>query len=84
MDVATIIGLAAAACTTISFLPQMIKSWKTKSTKDVSLPMYVLLVTGTVLWLSYGIILKNLPLILANGVGLSFISLTFFMKIRYG
>jgi MtN3 and saliva related transmembrane protein len=52
--------------------------------KDVSLPMYILLVTGSVLWLSYGIMLKDTPLILANGVGLSFISLTFFMKIRYG
>jgi len=84
MEVATFIGLGAAACTTISFLPQAIKSWKTKSMKDVSLPMYILLVTGSVLWLSYGIMLKDTPLILANGVGLSFISLTFFMKIRYG
>lgn len=84
MDVATIIGLVAAACTTISFLPQMIKSWKTKSTKDVSLPMYILQITGAVLWLTYGIMLNSLPMILANSVALVFVLSIVYLKVRYG
>ena len=84
MNIMTFIGLAAAVCTTTSFLPQAIKSWKTKSTKDVSLPMYTLMITGTALWLTYGVLLKDLPLMLANMVGLVFVSSVFILKIRHG
>ncbi|MDP2907037.1 MAG: SemiSWEET transporter [Nanoarchaeota archaeon] len=84
MDVATFIGLGAAACTAISFLPQMIKSWKSKSTKDVSLPMYVLQISGAVLWLTYGIMLNSLPMILANSVALVFVLSILYLKVRYG
>jgi len=84
MNIATLIGLAAAACTTISFLPQMIKSWKTKSTKDVSLPMYVLQITGAVLWLTYGIMLNSLPMMLTNSIALVFVLSILYLKVRYG
>lgn len=84
MDVATLIGLVAAACTTISFLPQMVKSWKTKSTKDVSLPMYILQITGAVLWLTYGIMLESLPIMLANSVAFVFVLSILYLKIRHG
>jgi len=84
MDVGTIIGLAAAACTTISFLPQMVQSWKTKSTKDVSLPMYVLQITGAVLWLTYGVMLNSLPMMLANSIALLFVLSILYLKVRYG
>jgi hypothetical protein len=47
-------GLAAALCTTASFVPQVVKTWKTRSTADISLGMYLVLVFGTVLWLAYG------------------------------
>ncbi len=68
MNYITIIGLLAATGTTVAFLPQVIKSWKTKRTKDISPLMYLILVIGIFLWLIYGILLKDLPLILANAV----------------
>ncbi len=60
------LGLLAACLTTISFLPQVIQIIKTKDTKSISLKMYILFVTGTILWFVYGLFIKNLPVTLAN------------------
>ena len=68
MDFYEILGLIAATLTTISFMPQVYKTWKTKSTEGLSLTMYLILFIGVVLWLIYGIHLKSLPVILANGI----------------
>lgn len=84
MQLVTIIGLIAAVCTTSSFLPQVIKSWRTKDTKSISLPMYSLLVFGTVLWLTYGIFINEVPIILANGVTLLLSASILFLKLKYG
>ncbi|QQS50706.1 MAG: SemiSWEET transporter [Bacteroidota bacterium] len=65
-----IIGLTAAALTTFAFLPQAIKTWKTKSTDDLSPAMFGLLCTGILLWLIYGLLVNDLPIILANSVTL--------------
>lgn len=78
------IGFVAAALTTMSFFPQVVKSWRLKETKDISLPMYVLIVVGISLWLVYGILIKDLPIILANVVSLILTSSILFLKIRYG
>ena len=59
MNWITMVGLTAAACTTISFLPQAIKTIKTKHTKDLSLVMYSILTTGILLWVVYGIFINN-------------------------
>lgn len=83
MTLITTIGLLAALLTTISFLPQVIKSWKIRKTRDISLPMYIILVTGLFLWLIYGILIKDLPLILANLVTLILASSVLFLKIKY-
>lgn len=64
------IGLTAAACTTFSFLPQAIKTWRTRSAKDLSLGMFLIFVIGVALWLAYGLWLNDLPIILANLVTL--------------
>ena len=80
----TYVGLAAAMITTISHFPQVVKSWKTKSTKDVSLFMYVLLVIGVSTWLAYGILIKDLPLILANTVTFIFTISVLILKIKQG
>ncbi|MBU0466443.1 MAG: SemiSWEET transporter [Nanoarchaeota archaeon] len=80
----TYIGLAAATITTISHTPQVIKSWKTKKTKDVSLLMYIALATGVFLWLLYGVLIKDLPLILANSITFIFTFSTLVLKIKYG
>ncbi|WP_069131172.1 SemiSWEET transporter [Rhodohalobacter halophilus] len=70
MEFLTIIGLAAGFCTTVAFLPQVIKTWKSKSAKDLSLGMYSIFCTGVLLWLIYGILISDLPIILANAITL--------------
>ena len=76
------IGGVAAVLTTIAFLPQVIKSWRSGSTRDVSLGMFLILNTGIVLWLIYGLALGSLPLILANAVTLFLTGTIMFLKIR--
>ncbi len=80
---ATIIGLIAATCTTISFLPQVIKTWKSKSAKDLSLGMFLIFCIGTLLWLIYGILVKDIPVISANSVTLVLSSILVYFKVRY-
>lgn len=63
-----VIGLVAAALTTVSFVPQVYKIWKTKSAKGVSLTMFLLFFVGIVLWLVYGIFIKSFPMIIANTI----------------
>lgn len=77
-----VIGGVAAVLTTIAFLPQVIKSWRSGSTRDVSLGMFLILNTGIVLWLIYGLALGSLPLILANGVTLFLTGTILVLKIR--
>lgn len=79
-----VIGLIAATCTTLSFIPQVVKSWTTKETKDLSLPMCVLLTTGILLWLVYGIMRSDPPVIIANVVSGILTGSLLFLKIRYG
>ncbi|MEA2038176.1 MAG: SemiSWEET transporter [Nanoarchaeota archaeon] len=83
MNFITLIGTLAGACTTISFLPQVMKTVKTKHTKDLSLGMFILVVVGMALWLFYGILLSDLPIIIANSMTfvLAFIILVY--KIIY-
>ena len=83
MTLITAIGLFAALLTTVAFLPQVIKTWKTKKTRDISFTMYIILVTGVFLWLIYGFLIKDLPLILANLVTLVLVSFILFLKIRH-
>lgn len=79
----TIIGMAAACLTTFSYIPQMIKVIKTKRTKDISVIMYFAIMAGISLWLIYGICLKDLPMILANGISLIFTGTIFILKLKY-
>jgi len=66
IDQNEIIGFIAAVCTTFAFLPQVIKVWKTKQTKDLSLRMYTIMFIGICLWFVYGLIINSLSIILAN------------------
>jgi MtN3 and saliva related transmembrane protein len=84
MDYITIIGFVAAFCTTISFLPQVIKTIRTKQTKDLSLLMYSVLCFGMFMWLIYGILESSMPLILANSISFVLSVTVLIMKIRYG
>jgi MtN3 and saliva related transmembrane protein len=76
------IGLLAAFLTTTAFFPQVIKTVKTKSTGDLSLPMYSLMFAGTVSWLAYGLMKGDLPVTLANAVSSLASFVIFYYKIR--
>lgn len=76
------IGFAAAACTTIAFIPQAVKVYKFKSTKDISLGMFVLMTAGVFCWLVYGILLNSLPIILANTITFLLALYILLMKIK--
>lgn len=84
MDYVTIIGLIAGALTTVSFLPQVVRIWRTKQTRDLSLLMYLILCMGIALWVVYGIFSKSLPVIIANSVVIVFCLYILMMKIKYG
>ncbi|MBX6380701.1 MtN3 and saliva related transmembrane protein [Thermoflavifilum aggregans] len=77
------IGLVAAFCTTVSFIPQAVKTIRTRNTSGISLGMYVLFTTGTLFWFIYGLLSHSLPVTLANGITLIFAGIVLFYKIRY-
>jgi len=78
------IGYLAAILTTISFLPQVIKVWQTRSARDISLPMYSLFILGTALWLSYGVAIRSLPVALANAATLVLAGGVLVGKLKFG
>jgi len=78
-----LIGIVAGVCTSISFLPQIIKILKTQHARDISLVMYLVLTTGVFLWLVYGLLLERIPIILANSVTLAFCVMILAIKIKY-
>ena len=79
----TTIGLIAAFCTTLAFLPQVIKIWKTKSAGDLSLVTFTVFTFGVALWLVYGVLTDDLPVILANIVTLMLQGALLTQMIRY-
>lgn len=83
MDAVRVLGLIAGACTTISFLPQVIKTWKTRSAKDLSLGMFSFFCFGVLLWLIYGIMVMDIPVIAANFVTLMLSSTLLFLKLKF-
>ena len=82
MDWIKILGLVAAFCTTIAFLPQAIKIIRTKDTSSISTAMYSLFTVGTLMWLLYGIYSHNIPVVLANGVTFIIATIILFYKLR--
>lgn len=83
MNGITLLGLAAAAFTTGAYVPQVIKTWKTKNTKDLSLPTFAIISTGIALWIAYGLMRKDMPLIAANALTLVLTSAILCLKIKY-
>jgi MtN3 and saliva related transmembrane protein len=83
MDMVSGLGFVAALMTTHGFLPQVFKTWKTRSTKDISLGMFVVLVVGIILWITYGVLRDDLPLIIGNSITLLLVSIILFFKLRY-
>lgn len=83
MNLTTLIGMTAAICTTVAFVPQAIKTIKSKHTKDLSRGMYTVLSIGVLLWTIYGILIRDLPVILANVVTLIFTSIILILIFKY-
>ena len=83
MNTITILGFSAAVLTTASFLPQAIKTIRTKDTSGISLFMYSLFATGTLLWFLFGLFSSNMPVMIANAVTLLFAAIILVYKIKY-
>ncbi|MBT1698475.1 SemiSWEET family sugar transporter [Fulvivirgaceae bacterium PWU4] len=83
MNSIQLLGLAAGSLTTAAFLPQVIKTWKTRSAKDLSLGMFSLFCLGVALWLTYGLIVRDIPVIAANLLTLMLASTLLFFKLRF-
>lgn len=77
-----IIGLVAAALTTLAFLPQVLQTWRSRSTDGLNLLMLSVLATGVLLWFIYGIAGNQLPVILANGATLVLVLILLGFKLR--
>jgi MtN3 and saliva related transmembrane protein len=78
-----IIGYAAGTIVIMSFIPQIVRSYRTKSVGDLSLLMLVAIVTGTTLWIIYGLLGGGLPIAVANAVFWAFLMYQLYLKIRY-
>jgi MtN3 and saliva related transmembrane protein len=83
MDTVTLVGYFAGTLTTISFVPQVLKAWKMRETRDLSLAMLVLFGIGIFLWTLYGFWVNSTPIIVANVVTFFLILVLLFLKCRY-
>ena len=83
MDIITILGLAAALFTTVSLFPQLIRVWKTKSTKDISVGMFTLFCGGVFLWFIYGLFMHDVPIIVANSLAFIQALVILAFKVKY-
>jgi MtN3 and saliva related transmembrane protein len=84
ISLVSLIGSAAGVCTTVAYMPQVIRTWRTRSTTDISLGMFSVMVLGVILWLVYGIALNDWPIIGANTVTLVLTGTILFLKLRHG
>jgi MtN3 and saliva related transmembrane protein len=83
LDRLDLLGLVATCLTTSSFVPQVWRTWKTKDVSGISLPTYVIITLGLALWLVYGWMRGDLPLIVANSAMVVLTGLIAAMKIAY-
>jgi MtN3 and saliva related transmembrane protein len=84
MDATALVGYAAGLLTTIAFVPQAVKIWRTKSAKDVSLHTFLAFTFGVALWLGYGVMKQEPPIIVWNAVTLALAGAILAMKLRFG
>ena len=83
MDPITLLGLVAGGCTTIAFVPKLLKIWRSKSAKDISLGMFLIFCLGVFLWLLYGLLTQDIPVIVANFITLILSGTILALKFRY-
>ena len=83
MDFSNTLGLLAGAMTTAAFVPQVIKIWKSRNTRDISLGMFVIFSGGLLLWLFYGIQIGSTPIVIANAITLGLALTILVFKIKF-
>ena len=83
MSAIDLIGFAAGTLTTISFLPQVVKVWRTQSAEDLSMGMFTLFGSGVFLWLVYGLAVGSLPVIVANAITFVLAAIIVALKLRF-
>jgi MtN3 and saliva related transmembrane protein len=84
VEMTSLAGYIAAALTTGAFVPQALQAWRTRSTTGISLGMYAIFTTGVALWLAYGVMLGEWPIIVANSITFPLALSILAMKLRYG
>jgi MtN3 and saliva related transmembrane protein len=84
MSLADLLGAVAGILTTVAFAPQAWTVWKTRSTRDISLSMYLVFTAGVGFWVAYGLVLGAWPIILANAVTLALAGTVLVLKLRHG
>lgn len=78
-----VLGLVAACLTTVSFVPQVWRIWKTRKVGDISMSMYLIFFTGVVFWLIYGLLIKSLAVTLANAITVVLVGIILGLKLKY-
>lgn len=81
MTIVEYTGSLAAICTTLAFVPQAIHSYRTRDLSGISLPMYSIFTAGVALWLAYGLLKQDWPIIIANAITLTLSLLILILKI---
>ncbi|MDP2962501.1 MAG: SemiSWEET transporter [Sulfurimicrobium sp.] len=80
-ELSELVGYPAAILTTIAFVPQAWKSWRTRDLSGISLPMYALFTLGVAFWLAYGLLITSTPIIIGNGITLALASVVLWLKL---
>ena len=83
MNTTTIVGFFAGLLTTVSFLPQVLKTWKSRSTSDLSMGMLSIFSLGVMCWLVYGFLLQESPMIFWNSVTLILVLVILILKLKF-
>ncbi|MEO1751499.1 SemiSWEET transporter [Thiofaba sp. EF100] len=81
---ADMVGIVAATLTTVAFVPQAVKTWRSRHARDLSLGMFSLFTAGVLCWLLYGVLIGSWPIIIANAVTAGLAGSILFFKLRYG
>jgi MtN3 and saliva related transmembrane protein len=84
MDGVILLGYLAGILLTISLIPQVLQSWRTKSTKDISLWRYVIYTTGIALLVIYAFLVNDMPVAVMNAIALPLALSVLYLKMKYG
>lgn len=84
VELSDLIGSVAATLTTIAFVPQAVKTWRSRHARDLSLSMFLIFTLGVVFWLAYGLLIGAWPIIIANTITTALSGSILFFKLRYG